>query len=99
MRTHADVSRASRDLGYSPRVSLDEGLARFAQWYTSYYGRGQFPEDGDGEAFSRRRRRGVLAWGGDGEGVGVDGGGGDPFDDGEGHAFSPPEHGGATGHE
>ena len=97
MRTHADVSRASRDLGYSPRVSLDEGLARFAQWYTSYYGRGQFPEDGDGDAFSRRR--GLLAWGADGE-VGVEGldvDGGDPFEDGEGHPVRPPGHGDAAG--
>ena len=28
-----DISKARRDLGYAPRVSLDEGLLRTAQWY------------------------------------------------------------------
>jgi len=32
-RTYADVSRAARLLGYSPNVSLDEGLSRFVDWY------------------------------------------------------------------
>jgi nucleoside-diphosphate-sugar epimerase len=30
-----DISKAKRDLGYRPRVGLDEGLARTAQWYRS----------------------------------------------------------------
>ena len=32
-RTWADVTRADRELGWSPQVSLDEGLARFARWF------------------------------------------------------------------
>jgi nucleoside-diphosphate-sugar epimerase len=28
-----DISRAKRDLGYQPRVGLDEGLRRTAEWY------------------------------------------------------------------
>ncbi len=32
-RTLADVSLAGRELGYQPKVSLDEGLARFVAWY------------------------------------------------------------------
>ncbi len=32
-RTYADVSRAARLLGYTPNVSLDEGLGRFVDWY------------------------------------------------------------------
>ena len=32
-RTYADVSRAAALLGYQPRVSLDEGLSRFVNWY------------------------------------------------------------------
>lgn len=28
-----DISRAKRDLGYRPRVGLDEGLRRTAEWY------------------------------------------------------------------
>ena len=31
--TYADISKAHRLLGYVPRVSLPEGIARFAQWY------------------------------------------------------------------
>ncbi|HTU56951.1 MAG TPA: hypothetical protein VMF89_00935, partial [Polyangiales bacterium] len=29
----ADISKARRMLGYSPRVSLDEGTSRTARWY------------------------------------------------------------------
>ena len=32
-RTFADVSRARAELGYDPRVGLDEGLRRFVAWY------------------------------------------------------------------
>jgi UDP-glucuronate 4-epimerase len=31
-RTHADVSLAGKALGYSPRVPIEEGIARFAAW-------------------------------------------------------------------
>lgn len=31
--TYADVSRARAELGYDPKVSIDEGLARFAEWF------------------------------------------------------------------
>src|SRR5581483_8450354 len=33
--THADISKARRDLGYSPRVSFEEGIRRFVTWYRS----------------------------------------------------------------
>ena len=36
--TYADVSHARERLGYSPQVSLAEGVARFLEWYGSYYG-------------------------------------------------------------
>jgi UDP-glucuronate 4-epimerase len=32
-RTWADVTRARLELGWSPQVGLDEGLARFARWF------------------------------------------------------------------
>ena len=31
-KTHADITLARRDLGYEPRTTLREGLARFVEW-------------------------------------------------------------------
>lgn len=31
--TYADISLARRELDYEPKVSLEEGIARFVQWY------------------------------------------------------------------
>jgi nucleoside-diphosphate-sugar epimerase len=31
-----DISRARRELGYRPRVSLDEGLRRTLEWYREH---------------------------------------------------------------
>jgi UDP-glucuronate 4-epimerase len=36
--TEADVSATRRDLGYSPKVSIEEGVSRFVDWYLGYYG-------------------------------------------------------------
>lgn len=35
--THADVSALERCLGFSPSTSLEEGVARFVDWYRDYY--------------------------------------------------------------
>jgi UDP-glucuronate 4-epimerase len=32
-RTHADIEKARRLLGYAPRVGLDEGARRMIEWY------------------------------------------------------------------
>ena len=32
-RTFADIGRAKAELGYAPKVDLDEGLRRFVDWY------------------------------------------------------------------
>ena len=32
VRTCADVTKARRLLGYTPRVSIEEGIRRFAAW-------------------------------------------------------------------
>ena len=32
-RTFADISRAQRALGYSPKVSIEDGIARFIRWF------------------------------------------------------------------
>ena len=34
-RTYADIGRARAELGYDPRVGLEEGLRRFVAWYRS----------------------------------------------------------------
>jgi nucleoside-diphosphate-sugar epimerase len=31
--TYADISKACRLLGYAPQVSVEEGVARFWEWY------------------------------------------------------------------
>jgi UDP-glucuronate 4-epimerase len=36
--TYADISRLSSATGYQPKISLDEGVTRFARWYLDYYG-------------------------------------------------------------
>ena len=36
--TYADISALSRDTGYQPRTSIEQGVERFAEWYKGYYG-------------------------------------------------------------
>ncbi|NCU27102.1 NAD-dependent epimerase [Candidatus Nomurabacteria bacterium] len=40
MRTYADVSDLERDIGFKPSTSIEDGLRRFVDWYTGYYGEG-----------------------------------------------------------
>lgn len=35
--THANISLASKDLGYKPTTDLEAGLKKFVKWYLSYY--------------------------------------------------------------
>ena len=37
LETYADITAASRDLGFMPKTSLREGLERFVEWYKGYY--------------------------------------------------------------
>ena len=39
-RTFADIARARAELGYDPRVALEEGLRRFVEWYRGPEGPG-----------------------------------------------------------
>ncbi|KAK1401137.1 putative UDP-glucuronate 5-epimerase [Heracleum sosnowskyi] len=39
--THANISFASRELGYKPSTDLQTGLKKFVRWYLSYYGNGK----------------------------------------------------------
>jgi UDP-glucuronate 4-epimerase len=61
--TSADTSAAQLLLGYAPRVGLEEGLGRFAAWFTGYYGSGRHKEDVE-ENFARRRGRALAQAGG-----------------------------------
>jgi UDP-glucuronate 4-epimerase len=36
--TYADISRAARDFGFAPQVSLADGIARFVAWFADYQG-------------------------------------------------------------
>lgn len=36
--TYASVDAARRDLGYAPKVAMEEGLARFVAWYRAEHG-------------------------------------------------------------
>ena len=37
-RTHADISKASGMLQYSPKFNIEEGVSNFVDWYKEYYG-------------------------------------------------------------
>ncbi|GAB4146020.1 MAG: GDP-mannose 4,6-dehydratase [Planctomycetota bacterium] len=41
--TFADVTLAGRELGYSPRIPVEEGLERFCEWYVSEKRAGRIP--------------------------------------------------------
>jgi UDP-glucuronate 4-epimerase len=34
--TYADITAMAEDFGYSPRISLEEGLKRFIEWFRRY---------------------------------------------------------------
>jgi UDP-glucuronate 4-epimerase len=36
--TYADIEASRRDLDFSPRTTIDEGIPRFVQWYREYHG-------------------------------------------------------------
>ncbi|HEX4506489.1 MAG TPA: NAD-dependent epimerase/dehydratase family protein [Alphaproteobacteria bacterium] len=35
--TAADIADSIRDLGFTPRIGIDEGIPRFVRWYKDYY--------------------------------------------------------------
>lgn len=37
--TYADIEASTRDLGFLPRISIDEGIPRLVAWYRDYYKR------------------------------------------------------------
>ena len=36
--TYADATALERDFGFTPKITLREGLRQFAEWYKAYYG-------------------------------------------------------------
>jgi UDP-glucuronate 4-epimerase len=36
-RTYADISKSKRKLGYNPKISIEEGIRRFVEWYKEEY--------------------------------------------------------------
>ena len=52
-QTYADITGAKADLGFEPKVSIEEGLPRFVAWYRDYHGvRGDATAHGAGPAAS-----------------------------------------------
>ena len=35
--TYADVEDLTRDVGFAPATPIEEGIARFVQWYREFY--------------------------------------------------------------
>ena len=35
--TYADASALERDFGFTPKITLREGLRHFAEWYAGFY--------------------------------------------------------------
>jgi UDP-glucuronate 4-epimerase len=35
--TYADISAIQSDLGFTPTISIDEGVPRFVDWYRAYH--------------------------------------------------------------
>ena len=36
-KTYADIEKTSKDLNWTPKVNISEGLKEFAEWYNNYY--------------------------------------------------------------
>ncbi len=37
-RTYADIAAIERDLGFAPRIPIEEGIPRFVHWFREYHG-------------------------------------------------------------
>lgn len=35
--THADIKRVQKELGWAPKVSIEDGIKEFVEWYINYY--------------------------------------------------------------
>lgn len=48
-RTYADISKAQRDFGYQPRVSLEAGLRQVGEWWREKYSHSNADADAESE--------------------------------------------------
>ncbi len=55
--TYADATALERDFGFTPKITLREGLRKFAEWYKEFYGGGPV---GKGWDLCLRQRRKKL---------------------------------------
>lgn len=39
LATYADIDDLTRDVGFKPTTSIDQGIKQFVQWYREYYDR------------------------------------------------------------
>ena len=37
LKTFADVSELTEDIGYRPKTTVTDGVNKFVEWYTSFY--------------------------------------------------------------
>jgi nucleoside-diphosphate-sugar epimerase len=37
-RKNGDATALERDFGFTPKITLREGLRKFAEWYAKFYG-------------------------------------------------------------
>ena len=38
LQTNADVCDLEKEIGFKPRISLEEGIGKFIDWYKDFYG-------------------------------------------------------------
>ena len=62
--THANITAARADFGYSPKTDLETGLSRFARWYHEWVVSGKIDLSGRAafEAGQRSVRLQISSW-------------------------------------
>ncbi|MNP78479.1 hypothetical protein D3C76_1761020 [compost metagenome] len=55
LATCADASALAQVTGFTPRISLDEGLRRFVAWFQEYYSHTALEANRAGEQSDQRR--------------------------------------------
>ncbi len=53
--SYADIKLAEKELGYKPKVFIEEGITNFVNWYKDYYGKRQQNSSSGRDGFSRKQ--------------------------------------------